>query len=62
MKVGWRYFTGQEEPPDSDSDYITPGGEDEAAAYFGMALRWWLDDQNSLAWLRAKAAEGTGRS
>lgn len=57
-----RYLTGQEEPPADGIDYMSPGGEDEAAAYFGMAVRWWLDNENSLAWLRAKAAESGGRS
>ncbi|WP_053960273.1 tetratricopeptide repeat protein [Sulfobacillus thermosulfidooxidans] len=35
----------------SDSPYLTVGSVDEAAAYFDMAVPWWLKRQDILAWV-----------
>ena len=38
-------------PPIEQSPYITMGGEDEAAMYFGMAVREWQATPGALEWL-----------
>ncbi|MGE5561032.1 MAG: hypothetical protein ACM3XN_08335 [Chloroflexota bacterium] len=51
------YLTGQSQIPDRLPDSIVVGGEDEAASYAGMSVRWWLDNPRTVAWLRAQAAK-----
>ncbi|BDG59497.1 hypothetical protein [Caldinitratiruptor microaerophilus] len=46
------YFLGQAEPPVDLPDYITLGGEDEAASYAMLAARWWFGEPRAVAWLK----------